>query len=171
MLVAMTLAWVGSAGAISSSFIEPASETANILVGSDISSTIFTSPQFGNLKVGAVTDFSTVLARVGLAQPGSGHMEGGGAGLSDLLTLRTFSSPTGAPVGFQLSFQSDRETGIPNPGGLTATIVETGLEQLLLSGTLSLQFVGFVDLTVTGRPDSMAVPDPAALLLFRTPIA
>src|SRR5260370_15758928 len=120
MLVAMTLAWVGSAGAISSSFIEPASETANIRVGTDISSTIFTSPQFANLTVGAVTDFSTGLARVGLTQPGSGHMEGGGARLSDLLTLRTFSTPTGGPVGFQVLFPSYSEKGNPKPGGLTA---------------------------------------------------
>ena len=168
ILVAVTLAWVGSASAISISFIEPASETANILVGSDISSTIFTSPEFASLTVGGVTDSSTVLARVALTQPGSMHMEGGGAGVSDLLTLRTFSTPTSGPVGFQVSFQSDSETGIPNPGGLTATIVETGLEQLLLSGTFSLPVVGLVDLTVTGRSDLEAVPEPATLLLFGT---
>ena len=168
ILVAVTLAWAGSAGAVSISFIEPASETASILVSTDISGTLFTSPEFASLTVGGVTDSSTVLARVALTQPGSMHMEGGGAGVSDLLTLRTFSTPTGGPVGFQVSFQSDSETGIPNPGGLTATIVETGLDQLLLSGTFSLPVVGLVDLTVTGRSDLEAVPEPATLLLFGT---
>ena len=168
ILVAVTLAWAGSASAVSISFIEPASETAGILVSTDISGTIFTSPEFASLTVGGVTDSSTVLARVALTQPGSMHMEGGGAGVSDLLTLRTFSTPTSGPVGFQVSFQSDAESGIPNPGGLTAVLVETGLEQLLLSGTFSLPVVGLVDLTVTGRSDLEAVPEPATLLLFGT---
>jgi len=168
IIVAVTLAWAGSASAVSISFIEPASETASIVVSTDISGTLFTSPEFASLTVGGVTDSSTVLARVALTQPGSMHMEGGGAGVSDLLTLRTFSTPTSGPVGFQVSFQSDAESGIPNPGGLTAVHVETGLEQLLLSGTFSLPVVGSVDLTVTGRSDLEAVPEPATLLLFGT---
>jgi len=171
VFVAATLTWVGSASALSISFLEPLSPTGNIAVSVvDLTAggVISTSPELASLVVGTVTTSSTVLARVGLTQPGSGHLEGGGAGLSDLLTLRTFSSLTGAPVGFQVSFQSDSETGIPNPGGLTATIVETGLEQLLLSGTFSLPVVGLVDLTVTGRSDLEAVPEPATLLLFGT---
>src|SRR5260370_42532639 len=98
IIVAVTLRGVGSASAISISFIEPASETANILVGSDISSTIFTSPQFANLTVGAVTDFRTVMARIGLTQPGCGPLEGGGAGPPDPLTVRTFSTTPARPV-------------------------------------------------------------------------
>jgi len=168
ILVAVTLAWAGSASAVSISFIEPASGTGSILLSTDISGTLFTSPEFASLTVGGVTDSSTVLARVALTQPGSMHMEGGGAGVSDLLTLRTFSTPTSGPVGFQVSFQSDAEIGIPNPGGLTAVLVETGLEQLLLSGTFSLPVVGSVDLTVTGRSDLEPVPEPATLLLLGT---
>jgi len=168
ILVAVALAWAGSASAVSISFIEPASGTGSILLSTDISGTISTSPEFASLTVGGVTDSSTVLARVALTQPGSMHMEGGGAGVSDLLTLRTFSTPTSGPVGFQVAFQSDAESGIPNPGGLTAVHVETGLEQLLLSGTFSLPVVGSVDLTVTGRSDLEAVPEPATLLLFGT---
>src|SRR6202022_5202154 len=93
ILVAVTLAGAGSASAVWISFIEPASETAGILVSTDISGTIFTSPEFASLTVGGVTDSSAALARVALTQPGSMHMEGGGGGVSDLLTLRPFSPP------------------------------------------------------------------------------
>jgi hypothetical protein len=172
--VVLTLAWVGSASALSISFLEPLSPTGNIAVNVvDLTAggVISTSPELASLTVGTQTTSSTVLALVALTQPGSMHREGGGAGVSDLLTLRTFSAPTGAPVGFQVSFQSDGETGITNPGGLTAVHVETGLEQLLLSGTFSLPVVGSVDLTVTGRSDLDPVPEPATLLLFGTTMA
>ena len=141
ILVAVTLAWVGSASALSISFLEPISPTGNIdvsVMNLSVPFVVSTSPESASLTVGTVTTSSTLLARVALTQPGSMHMEGGGQGVSDLLELRTFSAPTGAPAGFQVSFQSDGETGIPNPGGLTAVLVETGLEQLLLSGTFSL---------------------------------
>jgi hypothetical protein len=171
ILVAVTLAWVGSASALSISFLEPISPTGNIdvsVMNLSVPFVVSTSPESASLTVGTVTTSSTLLARVALTQPGSMHMEGGGQGVSDLLELRTFSAPTGAPAGFQVSFQSDGETGIPNPGGLTAVLVETGLEQLLLSGTFSLPVVGSVDLTVTGRSDLDPVPEPATLLLFGT---
>jgi hypothetical protein len=131
---------------------------------------VTTSAELATVTVGTVTTSSTLLARVALTQPGSMHREGGGMGVSDLLELRTFSSsgPTPAPVGFQVSFQSDGEMGITNPGGLTAVIVETGLEQLLLSGTFPLPVVGSVNLTVTGRSDLDPVPEPVTLLLFGT---
>jgi PEP-CTERM motif-containing protein len=171
IFVAVTLAWVGSASALSISFLEPISPTGNIdvsVMNLSVPFVVSTSPESASLTVGTVTTSSTLLARVALTQPGSMHMEGGGQGVSDLLELRTFSAPTGAPAGFQVSFQSDGETGIPNPGGLTAVLVETGLEQLLLSGTFSLPVVGSVDLTVTGRSDLDPVPEPATLLLFGT---
>jgi len=176
ILVAVTLAWVGSASALSISFLEPISPTGNIdvsVMNLSVPFVVSTSPESASLTVGTVTTSSTLLARVALTQPGSMHMEGGGQGVSDLLELRTFSGsgPTPAPVGFQVSFQSDGETGIPNPGGLTAVLVETGLEQLLLSGTFSLPVVGSVDLTVTGRSDLDPVPEPVTLLLFGTTMA
>jgi len=174
VFAALTLAWVCSASAISISFIEPASETGNIFVGTDTSGTVVANPESASFTFGTVTSGvlhpPVVLAQVGLIQPGSMHMEGGGTGVSDLLTLRVFFDPfDGFPVGFQVSFQSDTETGIPNPGNLTATIVETGLDQVLLSRT----FPGFIDgnVTVTGRSDLEPVPEPATLLLFGTTMA
>jgi hypothetical protein len=165
----MAFAWVGSASALSISFIEPVSPTANInvsVLNLTTGGTIATAPESASVTVGTVTASSTVLAAVGLTQPGSMQMEGGGAGLSDLVIVRTFSSITGLPVGFQVSFQSDTETGLPNPGNLTAMIVETGLPQVVLSGAFGLPVVGTVDLTVTAQSDLEAVPEPSTLLLF-----
>jgi len=175
ILVAVTLAWVGSASAVSISFIEPDSETANILVSADISGTIVTSPELASLTVGSTGNPRLVepktLALVALTQPGSMHMEGGGQGVSDLLLLRQFFGESAGlivPVGFQVLFRSDGETGLPNPGDLTAVLVETGQEQLLLSGTFFLPPLGPVDLTVTGRSDLEPVPEPATLFLLGT---
>ena len=173
ILVAVTLAWVGSASALSISFLEPISPTGNIdvsVMNLSASFAVFTSPESANVTVGTLTTSSTLLARVALTQPGSMHREGGGMGVSDLLELRTFSS-SGAPVGFQVSFQSDGEMGITNPGNLTTVLVENGLEQLLMSGTFSLPVVGSVGLTVTGRSDLDPVPEPVTLLLFGTTMA
>jgi hypothetical protein len=94
------------------------------------------------------------------------HMEGGGTHVSDLLTLRTFSSVTGLPVGFQVSFQSDGETGLLKPAGPIVLIPETGLPQLALSGTFLLPVVGSVALAVTTQSDLDPVPEPSTLLLF-----
>jgi len=174
ILVAVTLAWVGSASALSISFIEPISPTGNVdvsVLNLTAVGTIATAPESASVTVGTVTASSSVLAAVGLTQPGSMHMEGGGAGISDLIILRTFSSVTGLPVGFQVSFQSDTETGIPNPGNLTKTIVETGLPQTVLSGAFVLPVVGSVDLTVTAQSDLDPVPEPSTLLLFGSGLA
>ena len=174
ILVAVTLAWVGSASALSISFIEPISPTGNVdvsVLNLTAVGTIATAPESASVTVGTVTASSSVLAAVGLTQPGSMHMEGGGAGISDLIILRTFSSVTGLPVGFQVSFQSDTETGIPNPRNLTKTIVETGLPQTVLSGAFVLPVVGSVDLTVTAQSDLDPVPEPSTLLLFGSGLA
>jgi hypothetical protein len=171
ILIAVTLAWVSSASALSISFLEPLSPTGNIdvsVMNLTTPGVVSTSPELATVTVGTVTTSSTLLARVALTQPGSMHREGGGMGVSDLLELRTFSGsgPTAAPVGFQVSFQSDGEMGITNPGGLTAVIVENGLPQTLLSGAFTLPVVGSVDLTVTGQSDLDPVPEPSTLLLF-----
>jgi len=76
---------------------------------------VATSPEFASVTVGTATESSTLVARIGLIQPGSMHREGGAMGVSDLLELRTFST-----TGFRVSFQSDAEMGITNPGGFTA---------------------------------------------------
>lgn len=168
LLVGLILGWQGSAQALSISFLEPTSGSGNIVVNVldlTASAVTTTSPEAASVAFGTVTGASTLLARVALTQPGSMHMEGGGMGVSDLLELRTFTA------GFLVSFQSDGETGIPNPGGLTATLVETGLPQTLLSGAFTLPVVGPVDLTVTGQSDLDPVPEPATMLLFGTALA
>jgi hypothetical protein len=169
ILIAVTLAWVGSASALSISFLEPISPSSNITVSVlDLTAigVISTSPELASLTVGTATTSSTVLAQVGLTQPGSMHREGGGAGVSDLLTLRTFLAPTGLPVGFRVSFESDGERGVDKPAGSIVLIPETGLPQLALSGTFLLPVVGSVALSVTTQSDLDPVPEPSTLLLF-----
>ena len=60
--------------------------------------------------------------------------EGGGNGVSDVLSLSSFLSPTGATVGFLATFQSDAATGTsPPPGNFPA-----GVTNLLENGNLQL---------------------------------
>jgi len=166
-LAGLLLGWQSGADALTISFLEPASGTGNIVVNVldlSVPAVVSTSPEAASVTVGTATEASTLVARVGLIQPGSMHMEGGGMGVSDVLELRTFLS-----TGFRVSFQSDGETGIPNPGGFTAPlIVETGLPQTLLSGTFTLPVVGSVALTVNGQSDLDPVPEPATMVLFGT---
>jgi hypothetical protein len=169
VLAAVSLVWVGSASALSISFLEPVSPTANIdvsVMNLTTAGVVATSPELATLTVGTVTTTSTVLAQVGLTQPGSMHREGGGQGVSDLLTLRTFSVPGGALVGFQVSFQSDGEMGVDRPSGSIVLIPETGHPQIALDGDFTLPLVGSVDLTVTTQSDLDPVPEPSTLLLF-----
>lgn len=78
ILIAVTLAWVGSASALSISFLEPISPTANIdvsVMNLSVPFVVSTSPESASLTVGSVTTSSTLLARVALTQPGSMHRD------------------------------------------------------------------------------------------------
>ncbi len=143
-VVALTLAWVGSASAISISFIEPISPTANIGVTTDlVGATITTSPELASVSV-------SVPALVGLS-------------LSAAIALREGS--LAGPI--SASFQSDAEAGLP--GTPLLNLVETGLPQLALSVDLS----SLVSLSITTQSDLdlAPVPEPSTLLLFGSSLA
>jgi len=156
-VMALTLAWVSSASAISISFIEPISPTANITVTTDlVGATILTSPELASVSI-------AVPALVGLSlSTAIALREGSLTGpISDLLTVSLASGILSA------SFQSDAEAGLP--GTPLVNLVETGLPQVALSvqlGTLaSLNITTQSDLAEGG--DNLApVPEPATLLLF-----
>jgi hypothetical protein len=158
-VVALTLAWVSSASAISISFIEPISPTANIIVTTDIlGATITTSPESASVSI-------SVPALIGLsASAAIALREGSLTGpISDLITLSLAGGTLSA------SFQSDAEAGLP--GTPLVNLVETGLPQVVLS----LQLSELVSLSITAQSgldeggDSLApIPEPATLLLFGT---
>jgi hypothetical protein len=161
-VVALTLAWVGPARAISISFIEPISPTANITVTTDLAgATIITSPESASVSI-------AVPALAGLSLSASIALrEGSLTGpISDLIT---FSLAGGT---LSTSFQSDGEAGLP--GTPLLNFVETGLPQTVLS----LQLGPLASLTITAQSgadeggDNLApVPEPSTLLLFGSSLA
>ena len=156
-VVALTLAWGGSASAISISFIEPISPTANITVTTDVlGATITTSPELASVSV-------SVPALVGLSLSAAIALrEGSLTGpISDLVTVSLASGTLTA------SFQSDAEAGLP--GTPLVNLVETGLPQLALS--VDLSSVLSLSITTQSDLDLAPVPEPSTLLLFGSSLA
>jgi hypothetical protein len=158
-LIGVCLVGTTPTSAATISFSENPNETSNIEVTSDISgSTILTSSEFASLSVGNVTGATTLLFRRQMT-------EGGGIGVSDILTLFSFVSG-GATVGFLAMFESDTETGIsPPPGnfpsGVTNLLENGNLQVLTPPGfSVTLPGVGLVDLAVSARSDAVEVPGP-----------
>jgi len=162
ILVAVTLAWVGSAGAFSISFIEPSSPTANIMVTTDISgSTIITTgPESASLS-GSVPSLGT-LAVSTIIDLHEGSLTGP---VSDRLNV--LLSPSGM---LQVFFGSDSE--VPFTGVGNQHLVETGLPQLAFASTFG---GGLPDpetsLFITVQSDLDPVPEPSTLLLFGSSLA
>ena len=100
---------------------------------------------------------------------GTMTQEGGGNGVSDVLSLFSFGPAGAPPVGFLATFQSDGETGIsPPPGdfpsGVT-NLLENGNLQLLTPPGFSVTLPGvdeggLVPLAVSARSDAAEVPGP-----------
>src|SRR5262249_17820633 len=116
---------------------------------------------------------------------GGGAMtrEGGGQGVSDILELFTFSSPSGGVIGFQALFESDDENGLDHNGMNGSPLIscpwapmpsadciaETGSLVSMFSGTVTLPGTpGLVTLTVNAQSDLEAVPEPSAFVLVGT---
>src|SRR4029077_4775504 len=156
------------ASALMISFSEDPNETAPIAVTTDITNSfITTSFESASLSVGNVTGTSTLLFRRQMTNMGTMTGEGGGNGVSDVLSLFGFGPAGAPPVGFLATFQSDTETGISPPRGNFPSVVthllETGDLHLLTPPgfSVTLPEVGLVDLAVSARSDAVErVPGP-----------
>ena len=167
--MAVTVCLVGStpASAVSISFSEDPNEILPIAVSTDITgATIVASLESASLSLGTVTGTPTLLFRRQMTNMGTMTGEGGGMGVSDVLSLFAYVSG-GTTVGFQATFQSDGETGIsPPPGNFPLTVtnlLETpGALQLLTPQdfTATLPGLGTVPLSVFARSDAAEVPGP-----------
>src|SRR5690242_1331564 len=151
------------ASAASISFIELSEGATILLLTSGLgSSTASVGSESATVTVGTATGTSVPLLSIGLTEQGSGQ-------LSDLISARAFVSGTTLSGAYEVSFQSDTEGALTAPTGVVTTLIpETGLPQMVFSGSLPL--VG-VDLTITALSDLDPVPEPATLLLFGTTIA
>jgi hypothetical protein len=168
---------VGSTPA-SAAFISFSEETAPITVGTDIAGATIsasTDGEFASVSLGNVTGAGTLLSllfRRQMTNQGTMTGEGGGGGVSDVLSL--FSSVSGgATVGFLATFRSDGATGIsPPPGNFPADVtnlLETGTLQLLTPPgfTVTLPGLGLVPFAVSANSDAnetegRPVPGPSA---------
>ena len=170
-LIGACLVATTPASALMISFSEDPNETAPIEVTTDITNSIIsTSLESASLSVGNVTGASTLLFRRQMTNMGTMTQEGGGNGVSDVLSLFSFGPAGAPPVGFLATFQSDTETGIsPPPGNFPSgvtNLLENGNLQLLTPPgfTVTLPGVdegGLVDLAVSARSDAVErVPGP-----------
>jgi hypothetical protein len=156
-LIAVCLVGITPASGATISFSENPDEKSNILVATDISgATITTAPEIAFLNVGDVTGPSTLAFRRQMIDP-NGVLEGGAPrGVSDVLSLFTFSNAARAVVGFQANLQSDLESGITPPAGGN---FPAGVTDLPEDGTL--QLLTPANFTVTlpggGGPVGLAV--------------
>ena len=158
------------------SFSEDPNGTAAIAVGTDIAgATIAAGVESASLSLGNVTGPSTLLFRRQMVNMGTTTGEGGGNGVSDVLSLLSFVSGE-AVVGFLATFQSDSETGIsPPPGNFPAgvtNLLENGNLQLLTSDgfSVALPGLGLVSLAVSAQSDAdegpVGAPEPSTLALL-----
>ena len=175
VLLGIVVVGAGPASASTISFLEPTTGTGSIQVITDIvGATIVAGTESASLSVGTVTGTATLLFRRQMTNMGTMTDEGGGMGVSDVLELDTFLSPTGATIGFRATFTSDSETGIsPPPGNFPAgvtNLLENGTPQLLTPPgfSVTLPGVGPVDLAVNAQSDATegpeGVPEPSSLV-------
>jgi hypothetical protein len=178
-LIGVCLIGTTPAGAATISFSEDPNGIAPIAVTTDIGGATTTSSiESASLSLGNVTGPSTLLFRRQMTNQGTMTGEGGGGGVSDVLSLFSFVAG-GATVGFQATFQSDAATGIsPPPGNFPAgvtNLLEDGNLQLLTPAgfSVTLPGLGLVSLAVNAQSDAVEgvegqVPLPGALPLFAT---
>src|SRR5262245_23431504 len=167
-LIGACLVGTTPASALSISFSEDPNETGPIAVTTDITNSfITTSLESASLSVGNVTGASTLLFRRQMTNMGTMTQEGGGNGVSDVLSLFSFGPAGAPPVGFLATFQSDTETGIsPPPGNFPSgvtNLLENGELQLLTPPgfSVTLPGIGLVDLEVSARSNATeVVPAP-----------
>ena len=155
--------YTAPASAASISFIELSEGSTILLLTSGLGSfTTSVGSESATVTVGTATATSVPLLSIGLTEQGSGA-------ISDLISARAFVSGTMLTGAYQVSFESDTEAALSAPAGVVTTLIpETGLPQIVFSGSLPL--VG-VDLTITVLSDLDPVPEPTTVLLFGTTIA
>lgn len=152
----------GPASAASISFIEVSEGASILLLTSGLGSlTASVGSESASVTVGTATGTSVPLLSIGLTGQGSTQ-------ISDLISARAFISGSTLTGAFQISFDSDTEGPLNAPPGVVTTLIpETGLPQVVFSGSLPL--IG-LDLTITALSDLDPVPEPTTLLLFGTTV-
>jgi hypothetical protein len=161
VIVGLVLVGVGSASALSISFLEPISPTANIVVVTDIvGATISATPESASLAFTITlppnANFQSVSLRTALTEPGVPSS----SGVSDLITL-TASQGGNNVVTVTASFVSDPTTEVLLPPGTPTPIfiTETGAVQPIFVVSIG----GVADLTVSAQSE---VPEPSTAVLF-----
>lgn len=160
-LVAVVLAWSGSASALTISFIESGSETGNIVVTTDIAgATVTTSPESATLTatIPGVALTSPLSASVALRD---GSLTGP---ISDILTVTV--STSGA---LTATFQSDSSEN-PLSGSPQVSLIETGLPQATFFAELAPE-IGLHITTQSDLDPVQPIPEPSTLLLFGSSLA
>ena len=131
--------------------------TAPIAVATDIvGATIMTGLEVASLSLGTVTGPSTLLFRRQMTNMGTMTGEGGGGGVSDVLSLFSFAPPPVdltpvLTVGFLATFQSDSETGISPPPGKLSRDSDQFAETGSLQHSDSRRFHGHITGAGDGR--------------------
>jgi PEP-CTERM motif-containing protein len=171
--IGMALVLADHASALTITFLEPGNDSLPIVPTTDLpGATITPGVESASVTLGTVTASTAIVAQVALVQTQAGTMEGGGQGVSDIVTLLNFLNPAGTPVGFRATFQSDTSTtekGLPTPTTLTLLdIEETGFAQVAISGRFVVGGLNgniATDVTINALSDRDVVPEPSTLLL------
>jgi hypothetical protein len=160
VIALISLVCTGPTSAASISFIEVSEGAPILLLTSGLGSfAASVGSESASVTVGTATGTSVPLLSFGLTEEGSTQ-------ISDLISARAFISGGTLTGAFQVSFESDTEGPLTAPPGVVTTLIpETGLPQVVFSGSLPLLSV---DLTITALSELEAVPEPTTLLLWGT---
>jgi hypothetical protein len=173
-LIGVCLVGTTPASAAFISFSEDPNGIAPIVVSTDITGALILPSKDGEsatLIAGINSGTFTLLFQRQMTNLGAMTQEGGGVGVSDVLSLFSVTM-NGATVGFVANFLSDpdstgMETGIsPPPGNFplgVTNLLENGSLQLLTPPgfSVTLPGLGLVDLAVSAQSDAVElVPGP-----------
>jgi hypothetical protein len=165
--------WIGDAGALTLTFVEPTDSSPGItsvsvtvdLGGATniVNRVVRSDHEHGSLTfdfTGTTVSGDTDLRLVGLTQPGS-------TVVSDLLSVITSPGSTANTVSVRIEFSSDGEVGFGGAAPST-TIPETGALQQIFNGNVAIGSLSLalVALAQSDVDETTAVPEPGTLILL-----